>query len=183
MLPVWATLAAILGGFLAAVWTHSRPAAVGLLAIVLGANLYAVAATDASQAFQSTYWTKLPVDNGPLLAALQEERIEHVWLNHWAALPLMVDARAADQPLIAYDWHDVAVGGIDRYPEHRPLMEQARRTAFVLVTDEADPELTQRLRELGVSYLQRRAWPYVVVVPQSRTVHPSEVGAAIDSRY
>ena len=155
----------------------------GLAGAVLAANLYACVAADAVLAFQSTYWTKLPVDNGPLLATLKAEGISHVWMNHWAALPVMLDARVAGQPLMAYDWYDVEVGGIDRFPEYRSLVGQAARAAFVLVTDEPEPELTQRLHELGVAYRFHRVPPYVVVLPVSRAVHPSEVGAALDERY
>jgi hypothetical protein len=182
-LPLWSGLAVVLGAFLAAVWRWRRAAALGLVGAVVAANIYAYDASDPVSAFQSPYWSKLPADNGPLLATLQAEGIAYVWMNHWAGLPVMLDAWFAGQPLVAYDWYDVRVGGIDRFPEYRPLVEQAQRAAFVLVTDEARPELMDRLRELRVSYRFFRVPPYVVVLPISRTVHPSEVGAAIDSRY
>jgi hypothetical protein len=95
----------------------------------------------------------------------------------------MFDARAAGQRLVAYDWYDVQAGGIDRFAEYLPLVEQAERPAFVLVTDEARPELEERLDALGVAYVERRAPPYVVVIPVSRRVHPSEVTGALDYRY
>jgi hypothetical protein len=182
-LPIWGGLAVVLGAFLAAVWRRQRAAALGLAGAALAANLYACVAADAVRAFQSPYWAKLPVDNGPLLATLEAEGIAHVWMNHWAAFPVMLDARLAGRPLIAYDWYDVEVGGIDRFPEYRPLVEQAERAAFVLVTDEPEPELAHRLRELGVAYRFHRVPPYVVVLPVSRAVHPSEVGASLDGRY
>jgi hypothetical protein len=182
-LPIWAGLAAVLGAFLAAVWRHRRLLALALAAVVLTANVQGWAAADAVRAFQSTYWAKLPVDNGPLLAALRSEGIEHVWLNHWAAFPLMFDARAAGQRLVAYDWYDVQAGGIDRFPEYLPQVERADRVAFVLVTDEPVPELEARLQELGVSYHTVRIPPYRVVIPASRRVHPSEVTDALDYRY
>jgi len=104
-------------------------------------------------------------------------------MNHWAGQPAMFDARAGGQTLIAYDWYDVQAGGIDRFPEYLPLVEQAPRPAFVLVTDEAEPELERALRALGGSFAERRAAPYVIVMPTSRTVHPSEVTGALDYRY
>jgi hypothetical protein len=95
----------------------------------------------------------------------------------------MFDARAAGQDLIAYDWYDVQAGGIDRFPEYLARVRDAAWPAFVLVTSEADPELEQRLREMGVTFEERRAAPYVVVIPTSRKVDPSEVTGALDYRY
>jgi hypothetical protein len=154
-----------------------------LAGLVLLINLYGWAVTDPVEAFQSPYWTKLPVDNGPLLSTLQTEAVSHVWMNHWAALPAMFDARAAGHRLIAYDWYDAQAGGIDRFPEYLPLVEQADPVAFVLVTDEPETELERRLRHLGVAYRLLLVQPYVVVVPLSRKVHPSEVTDALDYRY
>ena len=62
-------------------------------------------------------------------------------------------------------------------------MRAAARPAFVLVTDEIEPELVQRLRQAGVDFVERRAPPYVIVIPSSRTVDPSEVTGALDYRY
>jgi hypothetical protein len=104
-------------------------------------------------------------------------------MNHWAGQPVMFDARAIGQTLVAYDWYDVQAGGIDRFPEYRPLVEAADKPAFVLVTDETHPALEQKLRQMGVAFVERRAAPYVVVIPTSRTVHPSEVTGALDYRY
>src|SRR5205085_929455 len=104
-----------------------------------------------------------PRDSSPLLDALRANGVTHVWLNHWAGQPLMVDARAAGQVLIAYDWYDVQAGGIDRFPEYRPLVESAARAAFVLVTDEPQPELERMLRKMEISFVDVRVPPYVVV--------------------
>lgn len=181
--PIWNALAVVMAAFLAAIWRWQRLLAGAMMGVVLAANLYGWAMVDPVLAFQSPDWSKLPVDNGPLLATLRAEGVSHVWLNHWAAFPVMFDARAAGQHLIAYDWYDVQAGGIDRFPEYLPLVEQADRPAFVLVTDEPEPELERRLRDLGVSYTVRRVPPYVVVIPLSRKVHPSEVASALDYRY
>jgi hypothetical protein len=180
---IWSALAVILGVFLAACWRRRRDLALGLAALALAINLAGWLEVDPLQAFQSPYWSRLPADNAPLLAALRSLGVAHVWLNHWAAYPVMFDARAQGQPLIAYDWYDVQAGGIDRFPEDRPLVEQADRAAFVLVTDEARPELLDRLDRLGVSYRVERTPPYVIVLPTSRSVHPSEVTPALDYRY
>jgi hypothetical protein len=181
--PIWFGLVVALGAGLAAVWRVRRWLAVLLAAIPIGINLLAWSSIEPLQAFQSPYWDKLPASNAALLATLREHSVDAVWLNHWAATPVMFDARAAGQPLIAYDWYDVQAGGIDRFPENLPLVEQAARPAFVLVTDEAEPALLPHLRELGVSYEVYRAPPYVVVIPTSRRVDPSEVTGALDYRY
>ncbi|MBI2755098.1 MAG: glycosyltransferase family 39 protein [Chloroflexi bacterium] len=154
-----------------------------LLSMVVASNLVGLSRTDPVQAFQSPYWPKLPVDNGPLLDALAARQVDAIWLNHWAAFPVMFDARVRGQPLIAYDWYDVQAGGIDRFPEYRLVVEGSPRAAFVLVTDEPRPELLDRLDELGVQAEVVRVPTYVVVIPTSRTVHPSEVTSALDYRY
>jgi hypothetical protein len=181
--PIWFALAVAVGAALAAVWQVRRWLAVLLGLIPLGANLVAFASVVPGQAFQSPYWDRLPLDNRPLLATLRAENVHAVWMNHWAGQPLMFDAYAAGQELIAYDWYDVQAGGIDRFPEYRSLVEQADRPAFVLVTDESEPELERILRRMGVSFVERRVEPYVVVIPTSGKVHPSAVTAALDYRY
>jgi hypothetical protein len=181
--PIWGALAVVLGAALAGVWQSRRLLAIGLAIVPVAVNLLATASIDPAAAFQSPYWDRLPVDNGPLLDVLRSEGVDHVWLNHWAAQPAMFDARARGQTLIAYDWYDVQAGGIDRFPEYLPLVERATRPAFVLVTDESQPELERTLRAMGVSFVERRVAPYVVVMPSSRIVHPSEVTGALDYRY
>jgi hypothetical protein len=182
--PIWSALAVVLGAALASVWQVRRWLAVALALVPLGVNLAAFASIEPLQAFQSPYWERLPVSNASLLTTLREQGVTAVWLNHWAGQPLMFDARALGQPLIAYDWYDVEAGGIDRFPEYRAQVAQAPRPAFVLVTDESEPELVMRLRQLGVTFQVERAPPsYVVVIPVSRRVDPSEVASALDYRY
>jgi hypothetical protein len=181
--PIWGALAVVLGAALAALWSYRRAAAIGVAALVIAINLSSVGSANRVLAFQTPYWFKLPVDSTELLDVLAEERIEHIWINHWAGLPLMFDARARGQRLWAYDWYDYDVGGVDRFPEYRPLIESAARPAFVLVTDEWEPELQRRFDEMGVTYWKRVAWPYVILAPESRKVHPSEIVGAIDERY
>jgi hypothetical protein len=181
--PIWIALAVVLGAALAAVWRIRRRLALLLAIVPVTINLVGIASIDPLAAFQSPYWDKLPVDNGPLLATLRDEGVEYVWMNHWAGQPVMLDARAGGQTLIAYDWYDVQAGGIDRFPEYLARVEGAPRPAFVLVTDESQPELERVLRAMGVSFVERRTPPYVVVIPNSRKVHPAEVTGALDYRY
>jgi hypothetical protein len=180
--PIWTGLAVVVGAFTAAMSKLQRGVAVAMVGGVLFVNLAGLVSVDPSQAFQSPYWQKLPVDSGPLLAALRQQGVSAVWMNHWAGQPLMFDARAAGQNLIAYDWYDVQAGGIDRFPEYLPLVRSADRLAFVLVTDEARPALFDRLDQLAIGYQATRVPPYVVVVPTAR-VDPSALGDALDYRY
>jgi Dolichyl-phosphate-mannose-protein mannosyltransferase len=181
--PIWGTLVVLIGALLGNLARWRRLAALALAGTVLAINLLGSLTVDAVDSFQSPYWRRLPVDNRPLLDLLSSQGIEHVWLNHWAAFPLMFDARAAGQPLIAADWYDVQAGGIDRFPEHRALVEQSADAAFVLVTDEPEPALSQRLRLLRVRFDDLRASPYLVIIPRSRPVLPAEVTADLDYRY
>jgi Dolichyl-phosphate-mannose-protein mannosyltransferase len=181
--PVWATLAVVLAAALGTLWHRRRWLAVCGCLVPLAINLLGVLSIDPVAAFQSPYWDKLPADSSRLLATLRANQVEYVWLNHWAGQPLMLDARATGQHLVAYDWYDVQAGGIDRFPEYLHLVEQASKPAFVLVTEETRPALLDRLDELRVSYVVLREPPYAVVIPTSRTVHPSEVTAALDYRY
>jgi hypothetical protein len=181
--PIWYGLAIVLAAALAAMWRAGRRIALVLGLVPLGVNLAAVTSIAPVEAFQSPYWDRLPIDNGPLLSALRDQGVQYVWMNHWAGQPVMFDARANGQILLAYDWYDVQAGGIDRFPEYRALIENADRPAFVLVTDEAEPALEHTLRQMGISFVERRVAPYVVVIPTSTRVHPSTVTAALDYRY
>jgi hypothetical protein len=181
--PIWSGLVVVLGAALAALWSLRRWLAVALALVPLGVNLVAFAAIDPVEAFQSPYWSRLPVSNASLLASLRTHGVHAVWMNHWAGQPLMFDARAIGQPLVAYDWYDVQAGGIDRFPEYLPVLEQAERPGFVLVSDERDPDLVARLRAMGIDFELDRVPPYVVVIPTSRRVDPSEVASALDYRY
>jgi hypothetical protein len=182
--PIWSGLAVILGAALAAIWRTVRWwLAIGLCVAPLAVNLAGVTSVDPVEAFQSPYWDRLPVESQALLDTLRAEDVQYVWMNHWAGQPVMFDARAGGQTLLPYDWYDVQAGGIDRFPEYRSVVENATRPAFVLVTDEAEPQLEHALRLMGVEFVERRAGPYVVVIPTSRKVHPSEVTAALDYRY
>ena len=66
-----------------------------LVAGVVGVNAAGLLSIQPLQAFQSPYWDKLPVDEAPLLAALRQQGVTRVWMNHWAGQPLMFDARTA----------------------------------------------------------------------------------------
>jgi 4-amino-4-deoxy-L-arabinose transferase-like glycosyltransferase len=181
--PIWSGLAVVLGAALGALWRVRRWLALVAGLVPLGVNFAALVSIAPVAAFQSPYWDRLPVDNGPLLAILDAEHVDFVWMNHWAGQPVMFDARIAGQKLVAYDWYDVQAGGIDRFPEYRALVEHADRPAFVLITDEVEPELEHLLRLMGITFVERRVAPYVVVIPISRAVHPSEVTGGLDYRY
>ena len=154
-----------------------------LLALVpLGVNLAAFVAIDPVSAFQSPYWDRLPVSNASLLQTLRDEDVTAVWMNHWAGQPLMFDARAAGQDLIAYDYYDVQAGGIDRFPEYRRAWpRQSAQHSYWSPTNPNRPcspsygDWESRSRE--------HVAPYVVVIPISRYVDPSEVTSALDYRY
>jgi 4-amino-4-deoxy-L-arabinose transferase-like glycosyltransferase len=180
--PIWTGLAVVVGAFAAAVAKLRRGLGGLVVGGILAANAAGLVSVDPVLAFQSPYWQKLPVDSAPLLRVLRQNGAAAVWMNHWAGQPVMFDARAAGEALVAYDWYDVQAGGIDRFPEYLPLVRTADRAAFVLVTDEDRPALFDRLESLGVSYAAQRVPPYVVVIPASR-VDPSQLGNALDYRY
>jgi len=181
--PIWVCLSVVGGAALAAVWQRRRLLAIGLAIVPVAINCAGLVAIDPLAAFQSPYWDRLPAESGQLLAILREEGVQVAVMNHWAGQPLMFDAAATSQKLIAYDWYDVQAGGIDRFPEYLPVVRSSARFAYVLVTNEPEPALERRLDELGVAFIERRAPPYVVVIPTSRRVDPSEVTAALDYRY
>lgn len=181
--PVWSGLAVTTAMLVSWLWQQWRPAAAVALALVLGTSVVGYVRADPVAAFQSPYWPHLPVNDGPLLATLRADGVTGVIVNHWAGFPLMFDARAAGQQLVAYDWYDPQAGGIDRFPENLPRVLAAPRMAYVLVTIEADPALAQQLRSLGVRYQLQRVPPYEVIVPLSRRVEPWEVTTSLDYRY
>jgi hypothetical protein len=181
--PIWSALTVVLGWGLAQAWRVRRWLGCALALVPLAVNGAGILSVDPVEAFQSPYWDRLPADNTPLLDALRVDDVQYVWMNHWAGQPAMFDARAAGQNLVAYDWYDVQAGGIDRFPEYLPLVRSAARPAFVLVTDEAEPELERTLHGMGVAFEEQRVPPYVIVIPTSRVVDPSEVTPALHYRY
>lgn len=181
VVPLWAAVPLGMGALAELLWPRARGLAIGLVGLVLGAHLYGWVAAEPLKVFQSPYWERLPFSSEALAATLKERDLRHVWLNHWAGYPLMLDARAE---IVAADYYDVFVGGgPNRFPRYLQAVEQARRSAYVLVTDEDEPKLERRLRAMGVAYFKARAGPYVVLEPLSRPVHPSEVVDSIGYEY
>ena len=110
----------VLGAALAAVWRVRRWLAVLLALVPLGINLAAFLAIDPVARFSRRTGIDCPSRECVTVARRCATRASTaVWMNHWAGQPLMFDARAAGQELIAYDYYDVQAGGIDRFPEFR----------------------------------------------------------------
>ncbi|MPZ13079.1 MAG: hypothetical protein GEU73_01405 [Chloroflexi bacterium] len=181
VVPLWSVAPLAVGALTEAGWRWWKPLAPLLIGIVLAGFVIGYTVSDPAKALQSVYWNKLPFRSNDLISYLRANDIGHVWMNHWAGFPIMFDA---EETIIAADYFDVYVGGgLNRFPQHFAALERAERPAYVLVTDELEPKLEMRLRELGVTFGKTRVGPYVVIRPLSRRVHPAEVTDAIGFEY
>jgi hypothetical protein len=180
LLPLWAVVPLAVAA-VAQLASSARVSATLIAGLVVAAHGLGYASTDPVQAFQSPYWNKLPPQSSALENSLIAQGIDRVWMNHWAGFPLMLNTQGR---VIATDYYDVVVGGgINRFPEHFGAMEEADRTAYVLVTNNPSPPLLDELQELGVEYRADRFGPYLLVQPLSRLVKPWEVVDSLGYEY
>lgn len=151
---------------------HSRYAAAGLTALLLGLTLAGYVRSPATAVWQSPYWTRLPPSNAALIAALDQLGVNAVWMNHWAGTPLMFDTR---ERIAAADYYDLAVGrGIDRLPADTNRVRAAELPAFVFVTDRTTLPIERWLQDHRITYDKRVVPGYVVIRPRQH-VDPSQV--------
>jgi hypothetical protein len=180
LLPLWGVVPLAVAA-LAHVASRSRVSATLVACLVVATHGFGYAAANPIQAFQSPYWDKLPPQSEALEHYLLEQGLDRVWMNHWAGFPLMLNTQGR---VIATDYYDVVKGGgINRFPEHFGAMEEAERTAYVLVTNEPNPPLLGDLDVMGVDYRAERFGPYLLVEPLSRVVKPWEVSDSLNYEY
>jgi hypothetical protein len=180
LLPLWVVVPLAVAA-LAHLASLGRVSATLVACLVIAAHGFGYSAANPVQAFQSPYWGKLPPQSDALEEYLLEQGLDRVWMNHWAGFPLMLNTQGR---VIAADYYDVVKGGgINRFPEHFGAMEEAERTAYVLVTNEPAPPLLDDLQELGVEYHADRFGPYLLVQPLSRVVKPWEVSDSLGYEY
>ncbi len=192
LLPLMGTLPVLLGGGLASLagWlpprlrflpVRQRPVAAyalaGLVLLgVIGANLYQYRRADFVATAQSPYFPRLrpPVDNGPVISYLHSQGIEYATCNHWVGHRLILDSAEAVK---CVDYHDLSVGGLDRFARYSAALKiPGLRWGFVLLNlEDGSTVLENRLKALGVSYTRQEIAPYLVIIPTSRPVSPTEV--------
>jgi hypothetical protein len=180
LLPLWSVVPLAVAA-VAHLASCARVSATLVAVLVIAAHGLGYRAADPVQPFQSPYWPRLPAQSAALEQHLLEHGLDRVWMNHWAGFPLMLNSQGR---VIATDYYDVVQGGgINRFPEHFGVMEESERTAYVLVTEQSDPPLLDKLGELGVAYRADRFGPYLVVEPLSRRVKPWEVASTLGYEY
>jgi hypothetical protein len=182
LLPLWTALPVLLAALCVRLATVWRPLGAAALALLLVGNMVGHLTSDPVQVFQSPYWNRLPMDSRPLLHWLQDNDVYDVWLNHWAGDPLMY---LSGDSVRSADYYDIVVGhAINRFPTDFRSVELSQRAAFVLVVGSLpSPGLGSALRKLGVTFRQATVGPYLVYLPLSRRVDPSEVVNALRYPY
>ncbi len=185
LLPLFSVIPVVIAAFLARLQRLWPRTAWMLGVALLAGNLLAHVQADKTAVFQSPYypWPRIPASHAPVMAYLNSQGVQAVWANHWAGHPLMF---ASQERIIAADYYDVAVaGGIDRFPVYTRQVRQAQRTAFLIIAKPGEPvpRLEQDLIGLGVTFDKQVLPPYVVYVPTSRRVDPSEVVAGLAFPY
>ncbi len=198
LLPLLGILPVLVGGGLARLaetlssrlkWTTAPKkwlplALAGLVLLgIISSNLYMYRFADFIAVSQSPYFPQLrpPVDNGPLISYLKSQGVEYANCNHWVGHRLILDSAEAVK---CVDYHDLTVGGLDRFPQYSKIaLQPGQKVAFVLLNlDDGLPGregaalgMENRLKALGVTYTRQDFPPYLVFIPTSRPVSPTEV--------
>lgn len=154
----------------------ARVAAVLLIVM----NLVGILNADATQAFQSPYYNRCPPTFAPVIAALRDEGIRHVWTDIGLGQPLMFES---NREVLAADYVDYKAGGLVRFPAVLEAVRKAERTAYLvaILPGQIGP-LEQKLQRLGVGYRKREIGSLALFVPDRR-VDPAEVFAGLGMQY
>lgn len=181
LIPLLAILPILLAAALDALGRRRLLLACGALLVILGLNLYSNYAAQPLKMFQSPYFNRLPASSKDLIQYLRDNGLRHVWTDIGIALPLMFDS---GEDILATDYFAPWVASNNYFPAVRRAVTDADTSAYVVIGLPGQPtRLESKLRELGVGYTVKELSPYVVLVPRSRKVLPTEVSGQLGFQY
>ena len=157
-----------------------RPVLVAAAVVLLAVNLAGIANADGPQAFQSPYYNRSPSSFAPVIAALREERVRHVWTDIGLGQPLMFESSGE---IVTADYLDHQAGGLPRFPAALASVQRADRAAYLvaILPGQVGP-LEREFQRLGVPYRRRDIGSLALFIPE-RKVEPAEVVAGLGMQY
>ena len=162
----------------------SRGWNLALLVVVLVVALHGITypLADPASTFQSPFFRRIPLDDTQLLDYLRQQHIRAAWANHWLGNIVTFQTNGAT---VCADYYDqVAHQGIQRPPGTLHVVAGTERASFILVVQDAHPQLAQRLDALGVRYtLAVLPQAGVTVITPASTVNPALVADALGQDY
>lgn len=157
-----------------------RRAATVVVGILLAINLMGIVNADGTQAFQSPYYNRSPSSFAPVIAALREEGVRHVWTDIGLGQPLMFESGG---DIVTADYLDYQAGGLPRFPAALSAVQRADRPAYLvaILPGQVGP-LEREFQRLGVAYRRRDIGSLALFLPE-RKVEPAEVVAGLGMQY
>ncbi len=161
----------------------SRLLAASIILLVIGLNGLGTLRLDPVVAFNSPYYDRLPASLDPLIEALDEHGITHVWVDAGIGQVLMFQTR---ERIIAADYYDAYLaGGLVRFPDALAAVEASPRAAFVVpvMAGQVDPPIRRALDAADVTYTVIRVTPTLMLYIPDRQVDPSMVAPGLGYQY
>lgn len=175
ILPFYSFVLPLLAASIWRLWVNRRRSGLALTVLILGINLGGVMTTDMIEQTRSVFVNvPLPPSNRPLIEALEEEGIRHIYTFNWIGYVLIFET---GERILAFDYVD-SLYGMDCLPQYSQTVEKAQEApAYVLFNPrwKRPPPLEKRLKEMGVSFEKKALEDFIIYYNLSRRVHPSEV--------
>lgn len=154
-----------------------------LLTLTLTINLWGNVTIDPVRAFDSPYYTRLPVSLAPLIDYLNQNGVQHVWTEVGLGHVLMFET---EKRILIGDFYDKEIAdGLVRFPEAYTAVEDAERVAFVTVIQpNQDPLPLQNVFEaLEIPYLLERVTPDLAVYIPLDPINPATVSGGLGPQF
>lgn len=163
--------------------TLYKSAAIALTVVILAINLWGTLTINPIRAFDSPYYTRLPVSLDPLIDYLDANDIQHVWTEVGLGHVLMFETQGR---ILAGDFYDKEIAmGLVRFPEAYRAVESAERVAFVgVVRPNQDPLPMQTvLNALAIPHTFKRVTPEIAVYIPLKPVSPATVSGGLGPQF
>jgi len=151
--------------------------------IVLFVNLSGTLRLNLIRAFDSPYYDRLPYTLDPLIDALDEHDIQHVWTDFGIANVLMFQT---EERILAADYRDIYLaGGLVRFPDRLTAIESAAQTAYVtpIYENQQNPPLQQAFDASSIGYEMIRVTPMLAIYLPLESMSPEDVAAGLGYQY
>ncbi len=156
---------------------------VTLFTLVIAINLWGSFTINPIHAFDSPYYTRLPLSLDPLIDYLESNEIQHVWTEIGLGHVLMFETQGR---ILAGDFYDKEIAnGLVRFPEAYAAVEEAERVAFVGVIRPNQSPLPMQtvLDALNIPYTLERVTPDLAVYIPLEPVSPATISGGLGPQF